>query len=353
MYEDYTVDYILQRMLDKIAASVDKREGSIIYDALAPAASELAQMYLELDTVLNETFANTASREYLIKRVYERGISPTAATYAVGKGVFNVSVPIGTRFSLESYNYTVSELISGMDHSYKLVCETAGTEPNYTIGKLIPIEVVTGLTSANLTEILILGEDEESTESLRGRYFKSFNNQAFGGNKEDYIIKTNAIDGVGGTKVYRAWNGGGTVKLVIVSSEFKKPTETLVNTVQTAIDPTVNSGEGLGLAPIDHEVTVFGADEETISIETEITYADGWSFEDTLPYIEQVIDNYFSELNETWADVNNIIVRVSQIETRLLNLDGVIDIGNTKINGIAANYAVPTDSIVARGGIIG
>ena len=353
MYENYTFNYILQRMMDRIITSVDKREGSIVYDALAPAASELAQMYLELDTVLNETFANTASREYLIKRVYERGIGPTSATYAVGKGVFNVVVPIGSRFSLESYNYVVSELITDMDHSYKMTCETAGTEPNYTLGKLIPIEVVTGLTSANLTEILIPGEDEESTESLRMRYFKSFNNQAFGGNKEDYIIKTNAIDGVGGTKVYRAWNGGGTVKLVIVSSEFKKPTETLVDTVQTAIDPTVNCGEGLGIAPIDHEVTVFGADEETINIETEFTYADGWSFEDALPYIEQVIDNYFAELNTTWADVNNIIVRVSQIETRLLDLDGVIDIGNTKINGVAANYTVPTDSIVVRGDIIG
>ena len=64
MFEDMTYEYILQRMLNKIPSSMDKREGSIIYDALAPAAVELAQLYMDLDLTLNETFADTASRQY-------------------------------------------------------------------------------------------------------------------------------------------------------------------------------------------------------------------------------------------------------------------------------------------------
>ena len=49
-YFDY--DTILQRMLDTVPTQIDKREGSIIYDALGPAAAELAQMYILLKNKL-------------------------------------------------------------------------------------------------------------------------------------------------------------------------------------------------------------------------------------------------------------------------------------------------------------
>ena len=52
MFEDMTYEVILKRMLDRVKNSIDKREGSIIYDALAPAAVELSIMYDELDTSL-------------------------------------------------------------------------------------------------------------------------------------------------------------------------------------------------------------------------------------------------------------------------------------------------------------
>ena len=86
-YEDITYEVILQRMLDKVPDNMDKREGSIIYDALAPAAVELQLMYIELDTILKETFADTAQRDYLVRRVAERGIEPYNATYAKLKGI--------------------------------------------------------------------------------------------------------------------------------------------------------------------------------------------------------------------------------------------------------------------------
>lgn len=41
MYESITADALLARMLARVPDSIDKREGSIIYDALMPAAIEL------------------------------------------------------------------------------------------------------------------------------------------------------------------------------------------------------------------------------------------------------------------------------------------------------------------------
>ena len=64
MFEEMSFELIMNRMLSRVNTDVDKREGSIIWDALAPAAAELALMYIQLDTVLNEAFADTAKREY-------------------------------------------------------------------------------------------------------------------------------------------------------------------------------------------------------------------------------------------------------------------------------------------------
>ena len=344
-----TYEYILQRMLNKIPSSMDKREGSIIYDALAPAAVELTQLYMDLDLTLNETFADTASRQYLIMRAAERGIEPYRATYAVGKGEFDVSVPIGAKFSIDAYNWIVSEITDEENHIYRMNCETAGDEPNGYTGALIPVDYIKGLTRAELTEILIPGENEEPTEDFRKRYFDSLNSQAFGGNIQDYKKKVKAIEGIGGVKVYPVWNGGGTVRLVIINSEFKAPSSELIAQTQTAIDPVLNKGEGLGIAPIGHVVTVQGVTETTVNITTNITYAEGWSYEDVKTYIEEAIDKYFSELNASWENSAGLIVRISQIESRLLDVEGIVDIGGTALNGAENNLALGVDSIAKRG----
>ena len=49
MYERETYEEILKRLLAKVPSNVDKREGSVIWDALAPAAAEIAQLYIELN----------------------------------------------------------------------------------------------------------------------------------------------------------------------------------------------------------------------------------------------------------------------------------------------------------------
>lgn len=347
MYEDKTYEAILQEKLARVASSLDKREGSIIFDALAPNSLESAMIYVALDTVLNETFADTASRDYLIKRCAERGISPLPATAAVGVGEFSMDIPVGTRFSCDKYNWVVTEQVESL--KYYLTCETAGADPNGYTGQLIPIEYIEGLATAELTAIVINGEDEEATETLRLRYLNSFENQSYGFNRGQYIEVTEALPGVGGCKPYRAWDGPGTVKLVITDSDFQPPSSTLINTVQTAIDPTQNSGDGIGLAPIDHEVTVVGVDGTAINVSTTLTFTAGWDLSECLPYIEAALDAYYKELNSTWSKEANLIVRISQIESRLLALTGVTDIAGTTINGESTNLTLDKDAVAVRG----
>ncbi|WP_200822692.1 baseplate J/gp47 family protein, partial [Clostridioides difficile] len=218
--------------------------------------------------------------------------------------------------------------------------------------QLIPIEYVDKLETAELTEILINGEDEESEDSLRQRYYDSLNSQSFGGNIQNYKDEVNKLPDVGGVKVYPVWNGGGTVKLVIINSNFKVPSTDLVNLVQEEIDPNMK-GEGLGLAPIGHRVTVEGVTSTTINISAEITYKSGYTWENIKSIAEEAIDDYLNELNMSWEDEENLIVRISQIETRLLSIDGVLDIANTMINSIASNLTIDSNSIVVRGEVVG
>lgn len=349
MYENLTYEILLQRMLDRVETYVDKSEGSLIYSALAPEAWELSQAYITIDFVYNSTFADTAPREELIRRAKERGITPNMSTYAILKAIFNMNIEIGKRFSLDDLNYIVIEKIS--DYIYKIKCETAGTEGNKKFGSLTPIEYIEGLISAEITELLIPAEDEEETETFRIRYFNSFNSQAFGGNKADYIKKTESIQGVGKAKYYRATANKSYITIQIINSEYAVPSSELITLVQTTLDPTQNQGEGDGLAPIGHVVNVEGVIATTINIVSSITLKSGYVWEDISSNINTCIDNFFLELAKEWANLDNIIIRISQLEAKLLGVIGIEDIANTSINGLQVNLTLDSNAIPVRGNI--
>lgn len=344
MFEDKTFEAILAGLLARAPGGLDKREGSVLYDALAPAAMELANLYVRLDAVADEAFADTAHRGGLIRRCAERGIAPRPATKAVLKGEFSRSVAVGSRFSLDELNYTV---IQAEGNGARLECETPGAEGNRHFGRLIPIEYIPGLESAELTELLIPGEDEEGTEALRARYFATLESQAFGGNIADYKEKAGALPGVGGVRVVPAWNGGGTVKLVITTSEHGAPAPELVRSVQQAMDPAPG-GTGLGLAPIDHVVTVEGARAVAVDIAAAVTLEEGFTWQAIEEEARRAVEGYLLELRRAWADTAPV-VRVSQVENRLLSVKGVLDIAAATLNGKAENIALDSDQVPVLG----
>ena len=119
MYEGITYELLLDRMLKKALETngkLDTREGSLIWLGQAPAAVELQNLYIALDTILNETFADTASRDYLILRAAERGLSPQKATPAILEMTITpatLPLEMGERFSIGELNYYVSKELGG------------------------------------------------------------------------------------------------------------------------------------------------------------------------------------------------------------------------------------------------
>lgn len=352
MYEDQTYEIILDRSLARVATDVDKREGSLVMNAIAPVSAEHANIYILLDGIIRNGYADTADvREYLVLRCRERGINPYEATQAILKGKFNMEVPLGSRFNHNELNYEAVAFIETIDGSYyyQLKCETSGEIGNKGFGELTAIEYIDKDLEGELVELLVPAEDEESIESLRERYLNSFDSNPFGGNKQDYKDKTKALDGVGGCIVIPVWNGGGTVKLIIIDSEFNKATPTLVSRVQSQMDPPPQ-GVGNGIAPIGHTVTVTTPEELTVNIKAKITLNDGYSWSQIKPQVVETLEDYFLDVRKNWEN-GNLVVRISQIENHILNLDGVLDVTDTQINGVASNLPVEQEYIPVLGGV--
>ena len=159
------------------------------------------------------------------------------------------------------------------------------------------------------------------------------------------------IGGVGGIKVYPVWNGGGTVKVVFMTSEYKLPSREFIEQVQTIVDPIPNNGQGVGVAPIGHRVTVEGVQNSNISISFKLTFLG-------------LLSSYKAKIekaNRHWAETkidsssnysnSGIIVRLVQLESRILDIEGIIDVEETTLNGEHKNLVLGVDELAVRGEI--
>ncbi|AEB62913.1 MULTISPECIES: baseplate J/gp47 family protein [Bacillus] len=330
MFEAQTFDNIMDRMLEKITADVDTREGSVIYNALAPAAAELAKSYIWLDTVLELVFSDTAQGEFLDRRAAEAGIERTAATKAVRAGEFTpgITIPPGSRFFVDNLYFQYTE-------DGTLECETAGDAGNAGITgqNLLPLDTIPGLEKAVMRDILIPGREEEDDNSLRARYFTRVRREAVSANKLHYKQWAEEVDGVGRAKIFPLWNGDGTVKVVITNANLEPASDILIKKVKDYIDP--DEGQGEGQAPIGAAVTVESAVWKEIEISASVLPELNSSIDDVKAEIEKGVLNLFKKI----AFEENT-VRLSQINNIVYNSASVSDYADIKMNGAAENLVL-------------
>ena len=354
-FSDKTYEQLMEEALGRVSDDIDKRPGSMVWNGNAPCLAEVAQLYLALDFVFTATYVNSAPREYLIKRAADRSIFPKAATPAVLRAKMNMNVPVGTRFSLEDINFVVTKQLGseGDDFVHLVECETAGTVGNGYAGELIPIDYVEGLTRAETDGIYSAGTDEEDTEIFRARVIESMRSIAFGGNVADYKNKAMTFDGVGQVKVLPIWNGAGTVKLILMSSNLDSPmiSEDRIASIKNEVDPTEKQGQGYGLAPIGHTVTVASVKEKDVNVSMKAELKTGVEQSAAIAEISKIINEYFRELSADWKNKDNVVVRISHIESRILercNSVEDIEIGTTA-NGETKSLTLEKDEIPKLG----
>ena len=347
-YESITYETILERMIGRVVEkypNLDVREGSVIYNALSPAAIELAIMYTELDNVLKESFVDTASREYILVACKDMGMDITAfeAKSSIHKGVFNVPVEIGSRWNCDLYNYVVLEYI-GLEsgyYTYRLECETVGEAPNKQSGTLTAItNHPNGLKYAEVTECLIEGEDETSDEAIKAAYYDYINSTIVDGNARQYKQWCNEYEGIGNSKIFPLWDGANTVKVSILSVSNKVASQELIDEFQEYLDPGMN-GMGDGVAPIGAFVTVSTATELPINISATVKMKEGHT--DTSE-ISTAIEKYFGEIA-----YNKLRISYMNIGAEILKVEGVEFISDLLINGGTSDITLEDEEIPTLG----
>jgi uncharacterized phage protein gp47/JayE len=332
--EDKTFDIILDRMLSKVPDGIDKREGSVIYDALAPAAAELAQVYIELYSAKNSLSPDTSTGDELTEYAYERGVFRKGATKSIRKGIFNTNIPLNSRFSAQNNTFKAIEHISNFE--YKLECEQAGEEGNIYTGPLSPIDYIEGLNSAELTDVLVPGVNEESDEQLRNRLRQNFIDPAQDGNIAQYKQWAGDYEGIGAAKVFPLWNGGNTVKVAITNRLFQVADSTLVNEFQEYLDPG-SQGLGNGKAPLGSKVTVTGGVRKDINITGNVILADGFTEPDG---VSEAISEYLASVTYVKNSVSYMRVAVA-----ILDLPSIVDLNNFTVNGGTADIELIGEEI--------
>jgi baseplate J-like protein len=353
--QKYTYEYILTEALSKVPDNVDKREGSIIRDALSPCCYEAAKHILYLADIIEQTYIETANGLWLDGRVIEGGITRDPATYAKKLGVFKTQldepcqISIGQSFSTVGdtiLNYTAVQVYANEDGdvvpgSYIMQCNTVGSVGNSYIGRIVPNDYIEKLASAEITTLLYPGEEEESDDSLRERFLANLIKTAFGGNIAQYLQWAKEIPGIGGVQVYPVWAGGGTVKLSIIDTDYNSCSSEFCQTILEKFDPENSGGEtglGLGIAPIGHKVTVSTPLPRTINVSGKITLLPGYKLKTLLPQIKLALEEYLLSLRQAWEnsdDENNysVIVYLGRINFAILNVKGVSSAYELQLNG--------------------
>ena len=230
----------------------------------------------------------------------------------------------------------------------------AGTIGNSYTGDILPVTAIPGLTSASIGEIITVGTDAESDDSLRSRYFETFTDTPYGGNIAEYRKAILAINGVGAVQVYPAYNGGGTVLCSILDSDYNPAESALIDAVQAVICPPNDGGatpsaNGYGIAPIGAAVTITTGTALALNIEFTVQFTSG--IENGLSLyredIEEAVAAYIKEVREGWGTALRthsisypVTIYASRLIYAILTVPQVVNVTGLTINGASGDIVL-------------
>ena len=349
--EVYTKEYLLELALAEADPEMDKRQGSPLYDTLSIFCAKMADVFMEVKQIVEQAYIIDATKEENIDyRAAERGIYREQATQAQRLGVFTyddgtpATVPIGALFStidenkanIVNYkvvgNYVVDDVI--VPGNYVLECETLGTVGNTYYGEILPLTEMDTLGSATLTTVLTPARDKETNESVKERYFATFNIEAFGGNLADYKQYMKEFDGVGQNQIYpRTSKEDKDIVISCVDPSNQPISEEYQHTIEQVIDPEnfYNNGNntkglGLGTAPIGHYVTITAPQETILDIDVTVIKTNTGYLPTIEANIKANLERYIKQLQDQWDDGDGeykLVVYYNQILTACNTAEGV------------------------------
>lgn len=338
---------ILERMLSRISG-LSTIEGSTTYMQYSPMTIELENIKLQLDEVINRNNIVSAYEngydEEVVKFAEEEGVDRKLANSATGKQTFfgtpNTIIPVGTKFGDKANGIMYETLTNGkIDSTGKckilsISCDK-GYKYNANIGTLnyLPI-AISGVTGTTNEEKFIGGTDIESIDDLYNRYLLKVRTPATSGNKFNYEQWALEVDGVGYAKCVPAEEigKGGVVRVIIANGNKKAADEDLIKAVYKHIDNVrpILSGTLQVVTVTEIPIDITG----NIELDTSVTLMD------IQTTFKGLVQEYFD--NQVYK---NKKISIAKIQAMLIDIDGVVDCSDIKINGNASNVNIAEEEI--------
>lgn len=352
---------IHSRMLAALPADIDTSEGQFIWDFTMPTALEKAEMIeFQLNEAIKEMFPFYASGHWLDLHGANRGITRKEALPAYGqvlvKGTVGTVIPAKT--SLFTSGTAEKAAIEFITDTEAVIGETGSV--------LIPVTaVVPGLSGNVAAETILLtgniiagiaevsnpeatqgGVEEEDDEALRARIVTYDQNQgvSFVGSLADYKRWALEVDGVGAVTVIPPTNASGKIQLLLVDSKGDIADATLC----TAVNQHIMSPDKpeQRLAPINALLEVKAPTALTVNINSTIV-VDSTT---TVTAVKTAFTNCLKEIYPEAVAAGSL--KYSQVANLLLQIPGVLDYSNLKINNGTINLTISANQYPVTGQVV-
>lgn len=334
--QEKTQEEFLQSMLSNLSNTEDKTPNSFSYDILSAAAI----VFEDFQRVILELFKKfdvmNLEDEELDARVLQiAGIKRKQATQSTGEvtitGLPKTVIPKGTVFLAGSLEFTIDQdyvIPDTGNITVKVKSVTYGGDSNVlpnAIDKSNP--QIMGVDNISNAKEINNGYNQETDDDLRERYLEKLLHPPKAGNPAHYKLWATEVDGIWNAKVFRTWQGGGTVKVVVIGLNRKAVGPDLIEKVKKHI---------LEEAPIRYEsLTVESATTKKVKVDVKIKLTQNANLIEVKEEIKDRIEKYFYSISFKESTVS-----YAKVGAEILKVPGVADYDNLKLNGSMGNVVM-------------
>lgn len=321
----------------------DFLEGSFVDDMAAPVSLEIESVYEMMKSVLERRFLINETDEELDARASEYGIFRKSGSHATGtiqvEGVEGAVIPKGSLFSTNTgllYESLEDRVIEALKASISVKALEVGSLYNVSALAInaMPI-VISGITSYSNLAAITGGSNVESDEALLERILLRIQSPSTSGNKAHYRQWALEVAGIADAKVIPQMNGAGTVGIIPVTVDRRKPSQDMIDLVFAYVE----ENRPIGATPV-----VVAPTEKAINVGARVDIVAGYDI--------NLIKQKYVELIEEYLIKS--VFRLSVVDyfkclSFFYDIEGVSTVIEFTINGTNTNVLIGETEIQVLG----
>ena len=350
--KEMSAEQIHERMMANLPGDIDDMPGGFAYDYTMPTALVASELVnYTLMKALMTAFPEYAWGKWLDLHANQAHITRRPANRASGEvtvtGKEGTAIPKGTMFCTAATETSagiefLSDRDAVIDESGTVVipvtARLAGSLSNVMAGTIVLMgKSIPGITKVTNEGAISGGTEEESDESLyeRIRLENASENYSYIGNDTDYIRWSKEVAGVGDCIVMQAWNGPGTVKLILVDQNGEPANKAITDAVYEHIVSEKDRSRRL-LPSGCAELTVTGASTKKISY-----LCTGIVFDREKTTLEQIKADFQEAVSAIYEEAKEQGVLVyNKVRGLVISISGVTDFERFQMNGGEENIVL-------------